>query len=176
MDDAQGDIDSLTGIINFLSEKLSEFLDWVARHPRNHRICCHSCGYGCSYTGCSRSLAAGIVLFVAKVVSLFIELVKAAYDLYTDWKAHFENLKTTVTQAIDYIIAKVRGWYTENVNKFNLIKSAALDLLNNWRMHWDNIKTTLTQAVSDIVTRLQGWYNDTRPDLPGKNSRSSPSH
>lgn len=162
MDDAQGDIDSLTGIINFLSEKLSEFLDWVARHPEITEFVATVAAMAVAIPVALGLLAAGIVLFVAKVVSLFIELVKAAYDLYTDWKAHFENLKTTVTQAIDYIIAKVRGWYTENVNKFNLIKSAALDLLNNWRTHWDNIKTTLTQAVSDIVTRLQGWYNDTQ--------------
>jgi len=162
MDDAQADIDSLTDIINFLSEKLREFFDWVARHPEITEFVATVAAMAVAIPVALGLLAAAIVLFVAKVVSLFIELVKAAYDLYTDWKDHFENLKTTVTQAIDNIIAKVRGWYTENVNKFNQIKSAALDLLNNWRTHWDNIKTTLTQAVSDIVTRLQGWYNDTQ--------------
>lgn len=162
MDDAQADIDSLTDIINFLSEKLREFFDWVARHPEITEFVATVAAMAVAIPVALGLLAAAIALFVAKVVSLFFELVKAAYDLYTDWKDHFENLKTTVTQAIDNIIAKVRGWYTENVNKFNQIKSAALDLLNNWRTHWDNIKTTLTQAVSDIVTRLQGWYNDTK--------------
>lgn len=160
MDDAQGDIDSLTGIINFLSEKLREFFDWVARHPEITEFVATVAAMAVAIPVILGLLAAAIVLFVAKVVSLFIELVKAAYDLYTDWKDHFENLKTTVTQAIDNIIAKVRGWYTENVNKFNQIKSAALDLLNNWRTHWENFKTTLNLAVANIIAKLQSWYTD----------------
>jgi len=159
IDNAKGKVSLFVIAINLFSGAIADLLDWVKRHPEITQFVAVIAAMAIAIPAALALVVAGVVYFVATVASKFIDAVRYAYDLYTGWRGHLENLKSYIAGLPGTISGYLQSLYNSVKSRFDSIVSAALSLLNSWRTHWTNFQSTLSSASSSINSVLSTLYN-----------------
>jgi len=151
---------TLAGVLEYLTGKIKDFLVYIKEHPEIIKFAADIVTMGIMVAAALPGIVASIVNFAINVKNWLTTAVDTVSNTYNTWNQRWEDLKTTVLNAVNSIISILAGWYYKLITTYAQVLQTYEYLRNGIQTAWENIKSVISNAANAVITTVTTWYNN----------------